>query len=459
MTVTNITSSNLGSLFTGEIAGQTIFGHGGTQTIYGDAYLLTGRVTAHANVIWAEAGYGDGTAVSDIYGNAYIMSGNTTAGNIDYAGQRVGNAICDSHGALSHLYGNAYLMTDHASGGYTTIYARSATSWAYGDAYSINGTGVSGGHNAITFESAHGAAYGDAYSIQGTFSGGHNSIWIGNQADATVYGTAYTLGVGNITCGGNHFYAGSGSDTIYGDAYENYGNAVGGGNVIYAGSGFDMIYGSCGTNYGAFVSDGNTISAGLGNATIFGSCVSNQGTFTQTSGNTIYGDLGSGRLTIYGNCASNTGTFNGGHNTIYASAGTDTIYGDCGSTYGGTFHGGYNTIHAGTGNVTMYGSATDGHNTFVFGPGAGVDQIGSRSGAGVIQGFDQEGGTTFDHAKGDVIDLSAYHVTGVAVTQNINGDAVIQVPVPSTGAHWPQHDQITLVGVSVTQLTSSDFRF
>src|SRR3984893_17129056 len=168
MTLTNLNSTNLGSLFSGEVPGQTIVGHGGTQTIYGDAYLLTGRVTAHANVIWSEAGYGDGTAGSDIYGNAYIMSGYTTAGNIDYAGQRVGNAICDSHGALSHLYGNAYLMTDHASGGYNTIYARSATSWAYGDAYNINGTGVSGGHNSITFESAHGGAYGDAYSTKGT---------------------------------------------------------------------------------------------------------------------------------------------------------------------------------------------------------------------------------------------------------------------------------------------------
>ena len=61
MTISSVTSSNLASLFSDEIDGHTIVGHGGTQTIYGDAYLLTGRVTAHANVIWSEAGYGDGS--------------------------------------------------------------------------------------------------------------------------------------------------------------------------------------------------------------------------------------------------------------------------------------------------------------------------------------------------------------------------------------------------------------
>jgi hypothetical protein len=62
------------SLSSGTIDGHTISGHGGTQTIYGDAYTLYGRVTAHSNSIDAcLPGADDSSAVSTIYGNAYVM--------------------------------------------------------------------------------------------------------------------------------------------------------------------------------------------------------------------------------------------------------------------------------------------------------------------------------------------------------------------------------------------------
>ncbi len=152
-------------------------------------------------------------------------------------------------------------------------------------------------------------------------------------------------------------------------------------------------------------------------------------------------------------------------NTIYASSTfnspfpNSTIYGDCASN-AGNFSGGYNTIYAENGNVSMFGSATDGHNTFVFGPGTGVDQIGARSGNGpVLQGFDQEGGTALDHARGDVLDVSAYHLGGfqsLVIGANASGDAVVHLPPAATGS---QGGQVTLVGVHPQDLTASDFHF
>jgi hypothetical protein len=478
-----IYGENSGYLYYGTIGGNTIYGGGGSNAVYGDAYGLYGSVTAHSNTIWADGpNANDSSAVNTIYGNACVMGADATAGT-DLYGNRVGNTIYDSFGNTSYLYGNAYYMTDHAWGGHNAITALSSTSYVYGDAHDITGStiwdptrfdgvsgyGVSAGFNSITFDSASGFAYGDAYQIQGTFKGGSNTIWIGDQPNAIVYGTADTFAGQSISCGNNSIHAGSGNDTIYGDAYQNVAGSfgLGGNNQIYAGSGNDTIYGDCYVNFGVFEdheygwglsAHNNVIYAGSGNDVIYGSCASNIGTFYALAGvdinlgNTIH--AGSGSETIYGNCASNLGTFHGGHNTIYAGAGNSTIYGDCASN-AGNFAGGHNTIYAGTGNVTMYGSATDGHNTFVFGPGAGVSQIGSRNGDGsVLQGFDQEGGAAFNHAQGDVIDVSALHLGGLPVVgANASGDAVIYLP-PAGGS---PAGQVTLVGVHPQGLTASDF--
>jgi hypothetical protein len=117
--------------------------------------------------------------------------------------------------------------------------------------------------------------------------------------------------------------------------------------------------------------------------------------------------------------------------------------------------------HAGSGNNTMYGSATDGYNTFVFAPGTAIDQIGFRNADGsVLQGFDQEGGTALNHALGDMIDVSAYHLGGLqnlVIGANANtGDAVIYLPQTSGTTHG---GEITLVGVHPQNITAGDFHF
>jgi hypothetical protein len=366
-------------LFSGTVGCNLIYGGDGTNTIYGDAHGLFGTVYARGNTIWADGpSANDGSAVNTIYGNAYVMGNDATA---------AGNVLHDSYGNTSYLYGNADTMQDHAWGGYNTITALSSTSYVYGDAVVINGAdsydsvhgyGVQAGHNTIIFNSAGGAAYGDAYDIRGDFVGGHNTIYIGNQQYANVFGTAryfFHESAGVIQCGGNVIFAGSGNDTIVGDAFQNLQLALGGGNKIYAGSGTDTIYGDCIYSDGEFHNglyadgthaiDGNVISAGAGNSTIYGDCLQNRAAFwvDSSSGNYIYGDNGSGNLTIYGNCGDNssTGTFHGGGNYIIASSGQDIIYGDCGTNEnGGQFYGGQNTINAGWSGstATIYGDCS-----------------------------------------------------------------------------------------------------
>jgi hypothetical protein len=438
-----IYGASQGNLYSGTVGGNTIYGGGGSNTIYGDADGLYGTVTARPNAIWVDSpSASDSRAENTVYGSAYLMGGDSTAGTTNSFGYvTAGNAIHDSYGGISYLFGNAYEMTDHAWGGHNAIYAFSATSTVYGEAVqidgsstydSVHGSGVLGGGNAIHFFSPNGTVYGDASNILGEFSGVHNTIELVGTQNATVYGTADSLD-GSIVSGTNVItFAGSNTShyTIYGDALENFGLVSSGGQNTIAGSGNATIFGDCKLNYGQFTGGFNTISAGSGN------------------------------FTIYGDGASNAGTFEGGYNTITAGSGNYTIYGDCASNTG-SFSGGHNTIYAGSGNATMYGSATDGFNTFVFAPGTAVDQIGSRNTDGsVLQGFDQEGGTALNHALGDVIDVSAYHLGGL---QNLvigadphSGDAVVYLPQTSDTTHG---GQITLAGVHPQDLMASDFHF
>jgi hypothetical protein len=439
------------SLYSGTIGNNTIYGGGGNNDICGDAHALYGTVIAHSNTIWADNPYmNDPNAFNRIDGNAVLMGGDSSSGTADLHGNVFGNTIYDSFGYTSLICGNANEMTDHAWGGHNRITAYSAYSYVYGDALQIigstssdaaHGSGVQAGGNWIDFFSPKGFACGDADVIEGTFSGGHNNILIGagTQQEA-FYGTAQEISTdvagGTITCGFNWIEFGDGNHTIYGDVYSNPAgsNVFGGHNVVY-GDGNSTIYGECQSNYGLFYGGHNT----------------------------LYGSHSGGNTTIYGDCISNTGTFHGGYNTFYGDGlgvgGNCVIYGDCVSNTG-TFSGGHNTIYAQSANATMYGSATDGYNHFVFTPGTGLDQIGSRNGDGsVFQGFDQEGGAAFNHAHADVIDVSAYHLVGgfqnLVVGASPSGDAVIYLPP----AGYSHAGQITLVGIHPQDLVAGDFLF
>jgi hypothetical protein len=193
----------------------------------------------------------------------------------------------------------------------------------------------------------------------------------------------------------------------------------------------------------------NTIEVGgyQQTATVYGTAVQLQGS-VGCGHNTI--STGYGTNTIYGDCYSASGNATGGFNTIHAGVGTATIYGDCYLSAPGAFLGGHNTIYAGGIDNSMCGPATiwgglGGSDTLVFRPG--ISQV-------TIEDFDHHAGSSFNHAQGDIIDLSAYHLSGMPVIgANASGDAVIHLP--AAGAAQP--GQITLIGVHPFDLAASDF--
>jgi hypothetical protein len=257
----------------------------------------------------------------------------------------------------------------------------------YGDALQIDGStsydsthgyGVVAGGNAINFY-GNGGVCGDAGFISGDFSGGNNQIHVGGDPNfpgpqgISVFGTAEVLS-GSIVCGNNVILF--------------YGYDQGGANYT--------IYGDAVDNYGLVSSGGKNTISGWNDATIYGDCFLNIGQFVGGF-NTI--TAGTGNCTIYGDFTSNTGNFSGGHNTIYAGSGNEDIWG---------------------------GQA--GFDSFVFRPGTG--QV-------TIEDFDHHAGSTFSHAQGDVIDLSAYNLGGMqnlAIGANASGDAMIYLPDGSLAA-------------------------
>jgi hypothetical protein len=406
-----------GTLSSGYAGHNTIYGEGGSNTIYGDCYAMTGTFVGGYNTLWADSpSSSDSAATITIYGDAFSMAENSVGGH---------NSITDSFGTASSIYGNAYEMTDYASGGYNNISGgMSTTDSVYGDAFTINGAGVAGGHNTIHWNdyATSGAAYGDALSIQGYAQVGYNTIWIQDLPghSSTVFGTASVLAGADVNAGHNAIYTGTvnDSDIIYGDCFKNYGYVNGGYNTI---NGDGTIYGDAYFNAssGSFIGGHNTIRAGVGN-------------------DTVYGDM-----------ASNCGFAFGGHNTIYG-AGNDTIIGDCQQSTG-TFTGGYNTIYASSGGSANVWGGLDGHNTFVMEPGMGFM---------TINDFDQHR-TAFNPAQGDVIDVSAYHLNPVingpggvhVITDPNNTNNTIVEAGPYEGS------AITLVGVHKTDVTLADFHF
>jgi hypothetical protein len=95
-----------------------------------------------------------------------------------------------------------------------------------------------------------------------------------------------------------------------------------------------------------------------------------------------------------------------------------------------------------------------GRDTFVFSVNSGQD---------TIMDFDQGSGG-FDLGEGDLIDLTALHLTGIGntvalgagvLTSNGYGDAVLMLP--NTSGYADSQNQVTFRGVSLDQLSLSDF--
>jgi len=372
----------------------------------GPMYVREGAsFTGGDDTIIGGAGTGSLTADNEIYGDAagtIFLTANDTALPTVTGGNDV---ITNGTGAQNETYGDFNQVTlankNHVVGGDDTITGGDANAefsnqnLLYGDArtafFTGDGTGqvFQGGSDTLTGgDGSTGTIYGDVRSANptagATFQGGNDTITGGANgpsfgADYTLIGDAASASGAGAFMGGNDIMTGGANaiNEIYGDflsANPAAGATFQGGNDTITGGANGPGLGTDNTlsgdaasvsGEGAFIG-GNDIMTGGANAVnlIYGDVQSVDNAANVTGGNdTIHAGVGGAQNTIYGDFNSvvpvdENSVIQGGDDVIYGAAGTtDVIWGDWVAT-----------LNVGATTVT-------GSDTFVFGPGGGLDAI------------------------------------------------------------------------------------
>jgi hypothetical protein len=218
-------------------------------------------------------------------------------------------------------------------------------------------SGTVAGHTIFGGSGSH-TIYGDAYGLYGTVTAQSNVIWADapNASDGsavnTIYGNGYLM-VDDTTGSGNTIHDSYGATSyLYGNAYSMSDHAWGGSNTIEALSSSSWVYGD------AYQITGSATADSMRGAGV--SAGHNNITFESLGGS------------AYGDAYSIQGTFSGGHNTITTVGTIVTVYGTA-YTLGGHVAGldaghaacGGNVITTEGGNV--YGDAYQNYGTTVGG--------------------------------------------------------------------------------------------
>ncbi|MEL7105801.1 MAG: calcium-binding protein [Pseudomonadota bacterium] len=292
--------------------------------------------------------------------------------------------------------------------------------------------------------------YGDAGFDTVDGGAGFDTLWGGAQADMLSGGSDDDVlygegGVDNIFGDGgddvgfggtenDRLFGGDGDDTLYGDAQEDRLFGEAGADLLFGGAGFDRLEGGSGNDT---LFGGNQADNLLGNSEddlLYG-----EGGFDRLFGgpgnDTLF--AGDGPDALFGD--ANDDTLSGGSDDdrLFGGTGNDLIEGDGDNDllYGGA---GFDTLMGGAGNDTLEGNFNA--DTFVFADGGGADVITDFDLPNAFEKIDVSGLT----AIGDFADLIANHAV------QSGADAVISDGAGTT---------ITLLGISIGDLTSDDFIF
>ena len=265
-------------------------------------------------------------------------------------------------------------------------------------------------------------------------------------ADSTA-GVSVNLTLGTGTGGDAEGDVLDSIEDLVGSDFDDFLRANGHNNELDGGLGNDILFGSAGADIltggaGADDLDGGT---GMDTASYSGSAsgvVADLSTGTGTGGD-AQGDILANIENLVGSDHNDSLTGDIGINLLAGGAGIDVLVGGVGNDdlQGGANEdllsgdAGNDRLDGGSGSDVLTGGL--GNDTFVVGPGTGMD-----------------GDVILDFTIGeDVIDLSAFNVTGladVALHPDGNGNAVVSM---ATG------DCVILVGVDQSALSDSDFIF
>ncbi|SNT21467.1 VCBS domain-containing protein [Tropicimonas sediminicola] len=410
------------------------------------------------------AGPGHDQAAGDAYG-LYLSSFNS-----DHSVE-TGDDIIDGSTENDTLYGEGYYAYAIAQYGYDstivagddTVTGDSGVDTIYGEAYYLRSFNyhfgsqsgsdalIIGGSDNLSGGEDSDTIYGEGFSVEAssdqynTTSGTAQTSTVlagadiisGDGGNDTVYGDGYSLiawsygyyntsssSTNTVVAGNDDIAGGDGTDTLYGDGY--------------LGQAYDYNYNSSGGSETNVIDGGDdTISGG-------------------NDGDTIVGDF---RTAVCDVDYESNGTFRvtGGDDDLFGDAGNDFIYGDFIGTTARSYLttnsaeviAGNDTITGGTGNDEMWGdfasaavfgggnaSIVTGADTFVMGPGSGLDTI-----------------NDFELGK-DQMDVSGYGITNFAGLDISDDGTNTTIDFDGTAADV---DEVVLV--NVVGLTTDDFSY
>ena len=350
----------------------------------------------------------------DVIGNISTISLNLTGtADADLLVGMDGNDLIQGLSGNDTLHGNGGNDTIFGGGGFDTIEGGDGNDILDGGTYADRVNGGNGNDRLVGgsgFDLLYGAAGNDTL-LGGTepdrlFGGdGDDVLRAGTNIGFTVDGLFGEGGDDSLFGEGGFdlLDGGAGNDFLDGGAQADNLYGRDGADTLVGGDGFDRLFGGA---------DDDVAWGGEGSDGIFG----DQGN------DTLYGEAGNDRF------------FGGtGNDLIDGGEGDDTVYGGAG----------FDTITGGTGNDMLFGLFNA--DTFVFVDGHGNDVIGDFEALSTFEKIDLSGVS----AIVSLGDLNLGNAAGGAATQ-VGGDVIID-----TG----NGNNITLVGVNLSDLDSSDFLF
>lgn len=411
-----IVGSSAANSITGENGRDFLFGLAGSDTLEGGAGndVLTGGTGADAII----GGGGFDTA-------SYVDSASAVTVRLFNGTGQGGTAQGDSLTSIESVRGSNSNDVLVGSSSANSLIGEDGRDFLFGlaGADTLNGSDgddvITGGSGADSIDGGDGfdtASYLDSASavtvrlFNGTGQGGSaqgdsltsiESVRGSNSNDVIVGSNS-----GNSLIGedGRDFLFGlAGNDTLEGGA---------GNDVLTGGTGADIISGGAGFDTASYVDSASAVTVRLFNGT--------------GQGGSAEGDSLTSIESVRGSNSNDVLVGSSSSNTFIGEDGRDFLFGLAGA----------DTLNGGAGDDVLVGG--DGNDTFVFDQGFGADRIDDFNSGGFDDLIDLQ--NTSSETFADVLSLAS----------EVNGDTVID---------FANGDSITLVGVTIAQLSGDDFIF
>ena len=423
--------------------GDTVYGHGGSTGTYLDGWL--GWTNPAALTLYD----GGGTDLIDLSTETAhqsldlreeaISNVNGLTGNLVIArGAVIENAATGS--GDDRVEGNTANNMLLLGAGNDEAWGRAGFDWIEGGDGADNLRGGDQADNLLG-QAGNDVLHGEAGNDR-LFGGDGNDRLVGGTGDDVLWGEA----------GNDVLEGGEGTDRLYGGPGDDILSGGDGDDEIWGGPQEDVLYGGAGDDILRGDAGFDTLYGDDGNDFLWGGAQADN-LFGGAGDDTLYGEDGFDRL--FGG---------GGNDQLFGGAGPDALFGNAGDDI---LHGGADNdrFFGGQGNDVLEGGAGDD----VLQGGAGFDVLIGGVGSDILTGNFNADTFVFADGHGDdiITDFEATNpfekidlsdLTAIVDFDDLVADHLSQVG-PDVLIETGVGDRITLIGVSVGDLDTSDFLF